>query len=250
MGDDLTQNEALHHVTPSTASESSNGAQLSSQAQLQNVTASIVITDNVSSAPISAPGSSETDSVTSPSPSPLPLPHRPTIPGGASSLRVPTSSRPHLHTQATTAVSSIDIHTQTFHDGLRETSSSIRPSASHDHGLSGEISRHLDRSGSETGDTSSLRSYAPTLSAVEDVESLLGEVLDAGHSPAWKMREMQRESETPIEAISEEDKQLEASFVREFDELPDLADDGSNEGLSLQGFPSLFFSLVTPLKLT
>ena len=75
-----------------------------------------------------------------------------------------------------------------------------------------------------------------------DVESLLGEVLNAGQSPAWKMREIQRESESPIEAISEEDKQLEASFVREFDELPDLADDGSNEGLSLSEASSSFSS--------
>ena len=151
----------------------------------------------------------------------------------ASTLRLPTTSpRPPLRTQATTAVSSIDIHTQTHPDGSRDhfSSSSVHPASADKKGSNGGVDRYLSRSGSEAGDSSSVRSYAPTISAVGDVESLLGEVLNGGQSPAWNFLGGHRETGDPFEVVSSEDQDFEATFAREFDDLPVLDQSSGNEG--------------------
>ncbi len=173
---------------------------------------------------------------------PPPLPPRPSrlksSAGPASSpldtlQRSRKSKRPQLQSTATTAVSLTDIHTQLHQDGLRGTYST--PTKSKQFDASGSLyqgnSLHASRNGSDAGDTSSIRSYAPTLEAGGDVESLLGEVLgDNQESPAWKLLGGHTEMPDPFELLTLDDKYLEGEFEQEFEEVGELSSDGSNEG--------------------
>ena len=85
------------------------------------------------------------------------------------------SLRPKLQSSATTALSRTDIHTQSFQDGSRETftaSAESTPSTKPSQ-VFGSIRRIKGFSSSEGGDTASVRSYAPTLEAGGDNESLV-----------------------------------------------------------------------------
>ncbi|KAI9781168.1 MAG: Vacuolar fusion protein mon1 [Geoglossum umbratile] len=156
----------------------------------------------------------------------------------STSLYSSASPRPSLQSKATTALSLPDIHTQSFPDGSRGTyaTAPARPAT----GFNADFSPADYRSGTSTrnpsvyGDTTSIRSYAPTLQAGGDIESLMGEVLGSGHeNPAWKLLTSQLESEAPFSQLSEEDKEFENKFAEEFNEIEDLNADGSNEGMFL-----------------
>ena len=84
-------------------------------------------------------------------------------------------------------------------------------------------------------DSGSIISYAPTIEAGGDVESLLGEVLRGSQSPAWKLLDNQAEALNPRDFISQEDDTIGSDFEREFEELGELSADGENEGM----FPNL-----------
>lgn len=143
------------------------------------------------------------------------------------------SSRPHLQSTATTALSRTDIHTQSYQDGSRETFAATaettigRPART----LS-NLKRYPGLSGSEGGDSASVTSYAPTLEASGDVESLLGEVLGGtAESPAWKLLSGRNEVTDPFDTVSYEDDEVTAEFYREFDEIPAVDLEGENEGI-------------------
>lgn len=167
-----------------------------------------------------------------------PLPPRPvkldllgevsSIPGGG--LPTPKSlSRPNLQATATTSLSLTDIHTQSYPDGSRENSESI--SSRRSPRDFGSIRRFKSRYGSEGDESASVRSYAPTLEAGGDVESLLGEVLGASSaSPAWGLLSSQSERHDPFDSISYEDDEVTADFNKEFDELGGIDPEGDNEG--------------------
>ena len=142
-----------------------------------------------------------------------------------------SSPRPPLRTTATTALSLTDIQTHSFPDGSRETYSSLSARSRTSPGEAfGAIDRHLSRSGSETGDTSSIRSILPNPEAGGDVESLLGEVLGNGNERlAWKRNSRPRSASNTFEAHG--DDGLPVKFSREFDALDELKEDGSNEGM-------------------
>lgn len=183
--------------------------------------------------PRTAPSSPTTDEERRP-----PLPPRPKnlslLQGGnKSSLQVPKRSpRPDLQSLATTALSRTDIHTQIFQDGSRETTAYDAQTTPPSKYLGGFSSiRRFKGFGSSEGDSASVKSYAPTLEAGGDVESLLGEVLGSSQeSPAWKMLSAQIEAQDPFELVTHGDDEVSADFYREFDAIGEMNTKRENEG--------------------
>lgn len=142
------------------------------------------------------------------------------------------TSRPQLLSTATTALSRTDIHTQSYQDGSRETfdASAQTTPPSKATAAFGSIKRIKDLSGSEGGDSASVKSYAPSLETGGDVESLLGEVLGASQeSPAWRLHSTQNGALNPFDSVAYEDDEATVDFYREFDEIGAVATDGENE---------------------
>lgn len=148
-----------------------------------------------------------------------------------------TSARPRLQATATTAVSRTDIHTQSFQDGSREISAASKqlspPTKSW--GGWGSIRRLKIHDGDESA---SIRSYAPTLEAGGDVESLLGDVLGPEQTSGWNILSEQLE-ETGLQQPDGSDTDVILhDFDREFDEIDSLESSGENEGELRPGFPN------------
>lgn len=178
-----------------------------------------------------------------------PLPSRPTnLSLLQDSAQVPRASpqtqrsapRPQLVSTATTALSRTDINTHSFQDGSRETFAATartppRGKSPRDYG-SIRKDKAKGLSGSEGGETTSVRSYAATLEAGGDAESLLGDILGGGGGgvgeqevPAWKLFSSQAEGPDPFEGLSFGDDEETADFYREFDEIPDVGSDAERE---------------------
>ncbi|KAF2838536.1 DUF254-domain-containing protein [Patellaria atrata CBS 101060] len=157
---------------------------------------------------------------------PPPLPPRPKIygllgdrPPTSGGLRVPSSAkRPGLQSKATTALSLGELHAQTNRDG---SPASCQTRA-----------RGRSRSGSEVDDSASIRSFAPTMQADGDIESLLGEVLGDSEIQTWKIMGPQFPGgQSQGASIFGNGPEFEEAFEHEFDELTELETDGSNEEL-------------------
>jgi hypothetical protein len=156
-----------------------------------------------------------------------PLPPRPNV---QSTLQKPP--RPQLQPTATTALSLTDIHTQSFQDGSRETYAAQAETTSLGRFPKGldSIRRLKGHHGSEA-DSASVRSYAPTLEAGGDVESLLGELLGATpETPTWRLAGEHTEGSDIFEATEYEDEDNVSNFDHEFDEMDELRADADNEG--------------------
>ena len=147
--------------------------------------------------------------------------------------RAKQSARPNLQSTPTTALSRTDIHTQAYSDGSRETyAASVETTPpSKPVGVFGSMKRFKGLSGSETGDSASVKSYAPTLEAGGDAESLLGEVLGASQeTPAWKLLNTHYEAPDAFDSMDFEDDEATVDFYREFDELRGGESGDQNEG--------------------
>lgn len=162
-----------------------------------------------------------------------PLPPRPSRrvsnapPAIFSSTNPPT--RPRLQATATTAVSRTDIHTQSFEDGSRETSAASKQLSPPTRPWTGwgSIRRLKIHDGD---DSASIRSYAPTIEAGADVESLLGDVLGSDPTSGWNILNGQLE-ETELQQHDSPDNEVVLhDFDQEFDEIECLDPLGSNEG--------------------
>jgi vacuolar fusion protein MON1 len=159
---------------------------------------------------------------------PKPRPHSP-----AASLRIttissrpPSSSRAPLPSRATTALSLADVHVQSHaaDDELRASPTS------HQIGFSG-LRYGNSRRGSEGDDTASLRSYAPTLEAAGDMESMLGDVPHEQGTPGYKpLTPKARGKGIDEDDLFPSDPVFHEAFEHEFDELDDITSDGLNEG--------------------
>ena len=172
-----------------------------------------------------------------------PLPPRPTnlnlLQEGAhspqiTSQRPRTASRPQLQSKATTALSRTDINTHSYQDGSRETFAATveTPPQGKSPRNFGSIKkdRYKGLSGSEGGDTASVRSYAPTLETGGDAESLLGEVFGGSQEvPAWKLFSSHAEGPNTFDVTSCEDDEETADFYREFDEISAVDPEGQEE---------------------
>ena len=170
-----------------------------------------------------------------------PLPPRPTnlsliqegkySPG--STLHVPKRSlRPGLQSNATVALSRPDIHTQSHQDEGGEITVSSPQATPPTKSLGfGNLKRSKGLASSEDGDTSSFKSYAPTLEVGGDVESLLGEVPAASQvSPTWKLLSAQVGALSPFDSTTFEDDELTANFYREFDEIQAVGSQADDSG--------------------
>lgn len=161
-----------------------------------------------------------------------PLPPRPVLlhpsdhqsPPLSSDARPTTANRPQLQSKPTTALSSIDIQTLSFPDGTRGTFSASALGQTLELG-----NRKVSRNGSEADDNASLMSYAPTMRAGGDLDSLLGDSLST-QSPAWKLLSSQADTVNPFETTDFESDDKLSSFEHEFDELEEVDSKGGNEG--------------------
>lgn len=167
-----------------------------------------------------------------------PLPPRPRNPellhpGG--SLQRPTkSSRPNLQSTATTALSFTDINSRSFQDGSRERFAAPAESTTSSKSLRGlgSLRRFKGWTGGDGDDSASVKSFAPTIEAGEDVESLLGEVLGATReTPSWKLLSSHVDGPNPFDLITFDEDPILKDFEQEFDELGELDAEGSNEGI-------------------
>ena len=154
------------------------------------------------------------------------------------SLRVPKRTpRPSLQGTATTAVTLTDIHTHLRSDGPPRTPArSLRSMSSRMslRSMRADVStpsgQYRSRAASEADETASLRSSAPT-AGMTDAESILGDILLTDQrSPGWKVLSEQSEKGSGIPVVPFDLGEPTADFNREFDEIPDIDADGSNEG--------------------
>ena len=142
-----------------------------------------------------------------------------------------SSTRPQLQATATTAVSRTDIHTQPAQSGSREARAipkQLSPPAKSWSGW-GSIRRLKIQDGD---DSTSIRSYAPTLGTGGDAESLLGDVLGSEYTSGWNIFSGQLEEtglEQPDASIGEE---VLHDFDQEFEEIDMLASGADDEGRS------------------
>lgn len=88
----------------------------------------------------------------------------------------------------------------------------------------------LGLSSSTSDDTASLRSSAPTLEHVGDVESLLGGAITEREGGALKPSDSATEHDSPTLDLFADDPVFDNEFENEFDELQELSPDGSNQG--------------------
>ena len=169
-----------------------------------------------------------------------PLPPRPSILGNTyqaaqyspTSLRLPKTARPQLQCSATTALSLTDIHTHSYHDGSRETSAApAKPTTSSSFAKGFGSIKKLKGNGGSEADTTSVRSYAATLGAGGDAESLIGDVLGARQeSPAWTLFGSNTEGLDPFNIATYDATENISSFDEEFDELDQLNVGEEGEG--------------------
>lgn len=166
---------------------------------------------------------------------PPPLPPRPSLdgasnyrpPSSAGSLRIPGRAlRSNSSARATTALSLADVHVQSH--------------TPHEEGRTSPTSRQFSfagfrnvasRRGSVEDDTASVLSYAPTLQADGDMESMLGDVEHARATPGMKpLTPLTRGNGVDEEDIFPADPAFDEAYEHEFDELDDITSDGLNEG--------------------
>lgn len=173
-----------------------------------------------------------------------PLPPRPRNLEVLHQLRGP--SRPSFQARATTAVSCTDVHLQSFQDGSQErsvASDDFKTSGKSLRGI-GSIRRFKGWTSGEGDDSASVRSYAPTVGAGGDVESLLGEFLGSPHeTPTWKILSARAEESDPFDSIIEVEDPGLKDFEQEFDELVEIDAEGSNEGLEQSSQKHFYFPL-------
>ncbi|KAL8808464.1 MAG: hypothetical protein Q9182_000014 [Xanthomendoza sp. 2 TL-2023] len=149
---------------------------------------------------------------------PPPLPPRPTTVGNHPKAPNVGLIRPRLQANATTAVSRTDINTQSYPDGSRETFAASKPSSPPPTSWGGwsSIRRLKVQEGSESA---SIKSYAPTLDAGGDVESLLGGFLGHDQTSGWNILNGQLQETNLQQVDSSEDDGILHDFDQEFDEV-------------------------------
>jgi vacuolar fusion protein MON1 len=158
-----------------------------------------------------------------------PLPPRPTNLSSFRS-RPSTAYREHgskdgLLSGTTTAVSMTDVNTYTAHEGSHKTHPSKTTRSPSSHSFVGRSIIGSPRP-SDTGDSSSLRSYLPQLETREEVRSLFGNhITDDERESNWHSFQQ----EVFPGHVEGDDGDLD--FATEFDGLPAIEDDGSNEEL-------------------
>lgn len=172
---------------------------------------------------------------------PPPLPPRPGNPSSIEtrpstllgSLRVPNKvSRPQLQSTSTTAVSLTDIHSHAFQNGSQETFASVseKGRSKATPALNNSFGRYHSRNGSDADESGSVKSYVPTIEVRGDVESLLGDILGAEESFAWKILSSHEEGLDPFDLLIQDEGEATVDFSHEFDELNEVTEGNNDEG--------------------
>ncbi|KAF2399965.1 DUF254-domain-containing protein [Trichodelitschia bisporula] len=178
----------------------------------------------------------------SPDEAPPPLPPRPRAldlgpfqypcPTGPHSVapgtpKAQTSSRPHLQSKATTALSITDVHTLSHgNDDQRDS-----PSARQINFPNLGFLTNCGASDGDADDNASIRSSVPVLETGGDLESMLGDMLPEQGTPFKSLAQgkgLWDENLFPL------DPEFEEAFGQEFDELDDITSDGFNQAVVQQ----------------
>jgi hypothetical protein len=172
---------------------------------------------------------------------PPPLPPRPTnhdlldgrpTTADMGSLKLPKrTSRPQLQSHATTALSLTDVQIQSRGDNASTQSSPTTREPSQKRSLS-RFGRF--KNNSETDDSASIQSYAPTLDIPYDNVSMLGDE----PSPAWKALNSQMGAVDALQLDEEFEDALSERIAFEFDDLEARAANGSNDSVLLDQWRS------------
>ena len=163
-----------------------------------------------------------------------PLPERPNLVErknalGAGSFRLSRrTSRPQLLSQATTALSLADAHTQARWDGRATQTSPASGELSRKPSLP-QLGRFVSNPARDTDESASVRSFAPTLDAKADGESILGDIVEEPTSTPWRALDVQAEQEQPFDEALGTDDFAPVQIQDELKDLQDLEVDGSNE---------------------
>ncbi|OAX79297.1 hypothetical protein ACJ72_06386 [Emergomyces africanus] len=162
------------------------------------------------------------------------LPHRPNIVSldkpesvGDSSPKIRPSSKHNLQSKPTTALSLTDINTQNLPDGAREVYSSTSAKGGPGMVVGPRLSRtHLrSRTGSDAGDSISVRSLVPGGETSEDV-SLFGDFpVIGGEELSWADS---GEHTGKRDLLESGDEEVDIDFENEFDPIDEVEPDGSN----------------------
>ena len=172
---------------------------------------------------------------------PPPLPPRPTnhdllddrpTTADMGSLKLPKrTSRPQLQSHATTALSLTDVQIQSRGDSASAQSSPTSRAPSQKRSLSrfGRL-----RNNSETDDSASIQSYAPTLDVPYDNVSMLGDE----PSPAWKALNSQMGAVDALQLDEGFEDALSERIAFEFDDLDARAANGANDSVLLDQWRS------------
>jgi hypothetical protein len=93
---------------------------------------------------------------------------------------------------------------------------------------------------SDADDSASVRSLNPAAEGAMDTESILGEVMgqqEKTETEKLLLRRLgQKFIDTEAQSMFVPDPQFDAAYNREFDEVEDMAADGSNEGLAYSAY--------------
>lgn len=135
------------------------------------------------------------------------------------------STRQGLQSQATTALSLKDISSHAASDVSKEAPFSGIGRSLLGRGLRAKasLSQLTSARGSETGDSASIKSYVPSAEGGEE-ESIFGDFIaeDASHEQTGKIEAL------GLPEFPEDDG--EDDFIKEFEPIGELAEDGHNEG--------------------
>ncbi|KAJ9157301.1 Vacuolar fusion protein mon-1 [Pleurostoma richardsiae] len=163
------------------------------------------------------------------SPPPPPLPPRRNFSPDPSSKADATK----LQSKPTTAVSSVDIQTLSFPDGSRGTfstpgSRAVSTPAQISSGYATPNLGGFVPTSSEGDDSMSVMSFAPTLRPPGDLASLVAGELNR-KSRAWELLSSQSASVQPFQTIQLDSSGDLARFEQEFEEVPDVAAEETND---------------------
>jgi hypothetical protein len=183
-----------------------------------------------------APGLEQSREMTPPPLPPRPANHdllddRPTT-ADMGSLRLPKrTSRPQLQSHATTALSRTDIPMQSRADSTTVKSQSTSREPSQKRSAS-RLGRFIGSS--ETDDSASVRSYAPTLDVPYDGVSMLGDE----PSPAWRALNAQMGTVDELQLDETFEDPLSERITFEFDDLEARAPNNQNDSVLLDQWRS------------
>jgi hypothetical protein len=98
-------------------------------------------------------------------------------------------------------------------------------------------------------DAASVRSFAPTIGVEAETESILGEVM-GDHEKSLLRSLGHRFADKESESMFPPDPSFAEAFEHEFDDIDDMAADGSNEGQNLVLYLGIVLELICRTRIS